>query len=241
VVELAPADGWMRAQLEEQRDWRETIWSAPGIWGDIPKRVNEALAQLGYERLPGWAELEGRFQLEIALDRPTPEPALPTADLTVTRPKTIDVVFLRPDWNDDEDWTDVVSAYERAEHAAEAQPWLARWRRENHGRIGVFFPPGIEHLVRLAPVANEVWEREGLDGTPEFALYFSFSIPGGGMGDVNCGLGVLSAKGDLLILRSNSPRGPLASEGLFNSGIDRTQRYGVVRPGAAPEIRTRQK
>jgi hypothetical protein len=244
VVELAPADGWMRARLAEQRDWRETIWSMPRVWGDIPERVNEALAQLGYERLPGWAELEGRFQLEIALDRPTQEPALPTADLTVTRPGTIDVVHLRPDWSDHSSWTDVVAAYERAERAAGRQPWLARWKRENRGRIGVYFPLRIEHLERRASAAAEAWEDAGIGGTPAILLSFSVSsgmhTPEGRPTSIGCGRGVLSEEGDLLILESRTRHGPLGSEWLREPGAEAT-RYGVVRPGAAPEIRTRLK
>jgi len=241
VLELAPADGWMRGRLEEQRGWRETIWSMPWIWGDIPKRVNEALAQLSYQRLPGWAELEGRFQLENASLRPTARPALPFGSLSVTRPGTIDVVHLDPDWADHSSWTDVVAAYERAERAATSQPWLASWKEKNRGRIGVIFPTGIDPLERLASVAAEAWEDAGMGGAPEFALRFArpIRVPDGGTKDWGCGLGVLSAKGDLLILESDSPSGPLASEGLRDSRIDRTQRYGVVRPGSAPEIRTR--
>jgi len=242
LVDLAPTNGWMRAQLEEHRDWRESVWSTPDVWNDIPQRVNEVLTRINYQRVPGWAGLEGRFQLESTSARPTSEPRLPTATLMVTRPGTIDRVLLRPEWNDDLDWNDVVAAYERAERAASTQPWLARWKRENQGRIGVFFPLGIDQLVRYASVAAEAWEETQIGGTPEIALLFSFqsSLPDGRVMNVGCGQGVLSAEGTLLILQSNSTRGPLASDGLLNSGIDLTQRYAVVRPGAAPEIRTRQ-
>jgi len=242
LVELAPADSTIRERLDRQRDWQACIWSDPAVWSPVARRVNEALGRQACRRIAGWDELSRCFDVAVPpILRPGTEPRLPATSLPVARPGTIDTVLVRCDWDEAWTWRDVVAAYRVAETAASAQPWLARWKERSGGRISVFVPLRADHLSRYREVASELWAEAGLEGTPTVAVGFGFSVraPDGSERGVSCGGGVLSTRGDLLILDSNATRGPLADEGLMNSRCSDTGRYAVVRRGGAPEIRTR--
>jgi hypothetical protein len=241
LVDLAPTDGWARGKVETRRNWRETVWAQAITWGSLTSELNEALSHTSLELVPGWAGSRGRFKSGKFDTRLRSGWALPSMDLTVTHPGTIDTLYFRPSWGDHWDWTRLSSEYERAERAAEEQPWLAHWKQENHGKIAVFFPRGGDPLGGgWRPVTAALWKEAGLEGAPEYAVALVIhpgEVPSGM--DLYAGKAALSEAGDLLILESNTPRGPLAGQGLAVSYPQANAKYAVVRPGSAPEIRAR--
>ncbi len=231
--------GWFQPILDASRNWRDTVWSNPQAWGSLPAELNEALARTGLERVAGWAEARRRFQVDRLDNDPRPDRVLPPMELRVTHPGTIDTLYLAPDSNEQLDWTAVLSQYERAEQAAAAQPWLAAWKQEQQGEISVFLPLHIDHLSGWASDARRLWSSAGLEGTPDVAVTFDCRFAEFNGNRLCSGLGVLSDKGDLLILQSHTSRGPLFGKGLSKFQGDSDTGFAVVRAGAAPEIRPR--
>jgi hypothetical protein len=241
LVDLTPAEGWVREKVESRQNWRDTAWGQASTWGSLATELNEALSHTSLELVPGWAGLRGRFKPGHVATGPRSGWTLPSMDLSVTPPGVIDTLYLRPGWNDHWTWTDLLNEYERAERAAEAQPWLARWKQEAHGKIAVFLPRGGDHFGRSwAPVTAALWKEAGLEGAPDYAIAL-MSHPDGispGM-DMYIGKCALSEAGELLVLESNTSRGPLAGQGLAMDYPQGNAKYAVVRPGSDPEIRSR--
>lgn len=235
IADLAPFAGWMRSRLAHERDWRKSVWSDANAWGDIPTEVDKMLSRRQFESIRGWSEMEKRAVPAKWSPQPRPEQYLPMMEMRPTTPGTIDGLIVRPGTSPERDWTDVASEYDLAERAANAQPWLHRWKAANSGRLSVFLPCGHEDLASRRATAERAWKEARLPGSPQFFLSFDIFVSPDSTVPLSCGLGVLSVDGTLLILGSMSARGPLASKVPITSDPD-ARRFGVVRPGRELEM-----
>ncbi|MCP3917645.1 MAG: hypothetical protein GY711_19030 [bacterium] len=234
LVDLAFENGSMRRRLERTSNWRETLWSDTAVWNTLAKRTREALALVSYRMVAGWETVEERFAPEPLRGLRPSGPRLPAMNLLVREPETIDWVLVRG--AGERDWNDVLADYERAEAMLSEQTWLAQWKRENGGRIGVWLPLGIENLHDRSSI-RELWEDEAIGGAPELAI--SFGRParhGASRSFTNLGGGVLSADGTLVVFRSSGPRGPLGGVDRRKVSLRTDGRYGLVVPGGELEL-----
>jgi hypothetical protein len=225
----------MRSRLAHERDWRESVWSDANAWGDIPTEVDKVLSRRQFESIRGWSEMEKRAVPAKWFPQPRPFGFLPAMEMRPTTPGTIDVLLVSPGTKADRDWADVASEYDLVERAASAQPWLQHWKVANSGLLTVFLPRGHEDLASHRAIAERTWKEARLPGSPQFFLSFGIFISPDSKVPLNCGLGVLSVDGTLLILGSMSARGPLASKVPISSPLD-PSRFGVVRPRGELEM-----
>jgi hypothetical protein len=241
LVELAPTGGSARYRVEKLRNWRDTVWAQPDAWGTLAAELNDAASHRSLELVPGWAGWRGRVQVGKVDTQPRARGTLPPMELSVKNPGTFDTIEFRPGGNEHWDWTDLRREFDRAERAAAAQPWLARWKQENHGQIAVLLPMWSDSMsTDRAAITVRLWKQAGIERTPEFALTFAYRVSVQWRDvEVEAGRAALSGAGDLLILESNTPDGPLAGRGLSRSCLEADGNYLVVRPGSAPEIRAR--
>lgn len=226
-------------RLEGPACWPLSVLTDPNEWPILRAQVDEFLCEARYQRSAGWDEVARDFRVVDLRPRPTTEPWLPALTLIAHEPRPIERVVLHAKTNDELDWNAVLAFHRRAERAVEAQPLLARWvaHHRHRDRISLSLPAGINDLVRSEGFSTELWKREGLRGNPEFAISLQYRpLPREPEIHLTASMCAMSAQGDLIIVTSQGPRGPLGKThaSLCNNGV-----FGVVGANGVAEIRER--